>query len=715
MFSGLYIFLVNKHPGINTRYHKMHDGSTGTKKLLSWAYLLWLNFAYYVLFLHFLGKKRNTEIYEEKVIETKQSETEKFTSSIMPIEQYISEAINYDVISFDIFDTLIFRPVSIPTDMFHLMAVNLGISNFSDLRANAESEARMNHYNRVGNTEVNLYEIWDELEKKIGISAEDGMQIEQSMELDLCYANPFMKQVWDALIKCGKSIVITSDMYLPKKCIEAILQKNGYSGYKKLYLSNEYQKSKADGTLYSELLSNFPGKSILHIGDNVRSDYEMAQNAGVEAINYPNVNKCMLLYRPYDMSTLVGSAYRGIVSTYLYSGIKKYSMEYEYGFIYGGLFVLGYCNYIHEYAQNHGIDKVLFLSRDGDILKQIYDKLYQEDKTEYVYWSRKAATKLEAYYDKNDYFRRFIYHKVNQNYSIKDILKSMELEFLTDELGEWRDIWPALERKQEEECKYKYKKSKYIELCPEDELDDKNGYSLCKFIEVKWNKVVDAYSNQMEATKKYYQNVIGDCKRCVAVDIGWAGSGAMNLRYLVKNEWKIDCELTGIVAGTNTVHNAEPNTAECFLQSGQLVAYLYSQSHNRDLLKKHDPNKDYNVFWELLLASPTLQFTGFYSGNHVAEFDSSKTEGDNGKAEYIEGLDITLKFGKLDYNIEGIKEIQRGIHDFVDEYHSRFGRLPYMERISGRDAYAPMIVAASYNEKYLKCIEKKFKLEINVN
>ncbi|MDD6157488.1 MAG: hypothetical protein PUB52_10785 [Lachnospiraceae bacterium] len=41
--------------------------------------------------------------------------------------------------------------------------------------------------------------------------------------------------------------------------------------------------------------------------------------------------------------------------------------------------------------------------------------------------------------------------------------------------------------------------------------------------------------------------------------------------------------------------------------------------------------------------------------------------------------------------------------------------IPYMFRISGRDAYAPMLVAASHHEKYLKEIEKRFALEIQVN
>ena len=56
MRNELYHFFVNKQPGIARRYHKMHDGSTGIRKIFSWIYLLWLNFAFYVLFCRFLGR-----------------------------------------------------------------------------------------------------------------------------------------------------------------------------------------------------------------------------------------------------------------------------------------------------------------------------------------------------------------------------------------------------------------------------------------------------------------------------------------------------------------------------------------------------------------------------------------------------------------------------------------------------------------------------------
>lgn len=747
MRQKLYNYLVNRNIGINVRYHRIHDGSRGMAKFYSWIYLLWLNFVYYILHLQFIGKVPEVEAYESKRLNCAKSESEEYKVKMgdeFTVEQYVSKLSSYDIISFDVFDTLIFRPLSLPTDVFYLIGHEFGIMDFKNIRTWAEWDARVKYNAKEGNMEIGLADIWNNVQDDVGISSELGQKTEMEIEKKLCYANPFMLSVWKKLQEMNKKIIIVSDMYLPKECIEQILVNAGFSGAKKIYVSNEFHKSKADGTLYKKVLSDLKvdnGKvpSIIHIGDNPHSDQRQAQKAGLHILPYQNVNKNILLYRAFDMSLLVGSAYRALISNKLYCGVSSYSMEYEYGYIYGGLFVVGYCTFIHEYCKKNQIDKVLFLSRDGDTLKQVYDYLYPEQDTIYVYWSRKSATKLETSFDKHDYFRRFIYHKINQDYTISEIMKSMELEELLCELKDWKEIWIKKTKEQEKASKRlaykqlerdtttgldkeglkkqiendfsedvlsKKRKQNFIDLKPEDELTSKNGYLLRQFIEAKWDKVVEIYQRQDSAARTYYKNILDGSKKAVAVDIGWAGSGAMALRHLVKEEWNISCEIIGIIAGTNTVYNAEPDASEIFLQSGELVAYLYSQNHNRDLLKKHDPNKDYNVFWELLLSSPTPQFSGFQSGNMCRE----KTED-----RYLSDLDITLQFGKYDANQEGIKEIQQGILDFAADYKEHFKDFPYMFNISGRDAYAPMLVAASHNEKYLKAIEKKFDLEINVN
>lgn len=683
----IYNKLVNKQPGIQSRYNKIHDGSTGIIKVFSWFYLLWLNIAYYFFFMRFLGEKPESQIYESKKLPITDSEScinyaESGNKNLFTVDSYVENLEKYDVISFDIFDTLIFRPFSTPIDLFRIVGERLGVLEFANIRARAELDSRVNCNEKKGHMEVTLKDIYDNLEKDLGLSSELGQKVEIETERELCYANPFMLEVWNRLIQKKKRIVVVSDMYLSAEILSVILTKNGFKGYEKLYVSSEFGKNKASGSLFKLVKKEWSSSSIIHIGDNERSDKEMAVKNGVDGFLYPKTDRKALLYRPYDMSVMVGSAYRGIVSNHIYNGLNTYSMEYEYGYIYGGLFTVGYCAFIHEYCKNHDVDKLLFLSRDGDILKQVYELLYPDEKEKllYVYWSRKAATILMADDNKHDYFRRFISHKENQKYSFKKILKSMGLQELSQEL---------------DDCY----------------LTDKNSSFLKSFIESKWEKVLSIYKTNQIAAQKYYKSVLKNTSKAVALDIGWAGSGAISLSHLIEKVWNIPCSITGIVAGTNTLHNNEPDASEPFLQSGKLVSYLYSQSHNRDLLKKHNPNKDYNVFWELLLSSPTPQFAGFFDG----KAKPTKTAKDFGEDIYIEDLDITLRFGKYDANKRGINEIQRGIIDFATQYKNHFKAYPYMLNISGRDAYAPMLLASSHNERYLKAIEKKFEFDINVD
>ena len=701
----IYNILVNKHAGIRKRYHAMHDNSVGIVKALSWLYLIWLNFAYYVLFMHFLGRDDKSKLFEYKNVEYKTSEMEHFKKEFpnVSVDNFVQKLSKYDVISFDIFDTLIFRPFSEPTDLFYLIGCKLDFLNFKDLRMRAEFEARsiraegLKKQKKKIDYEIDINDIWNRMQDITGLDVSKGIAIEEELEYQFCYANPFMKEVFTRLQQMGKRIVITSDMYLTKDFLVRMLEKNGYKDYENIFVSNEYHKSKSDGLLYDVVKKKMgENYSYIHVGDNTHSDIKMAEKHGFKTLYYPNVNRNTLLYRTYDMSPIIGGAYRGVVNNRIYSGVETQStsMEYEYGYIYGGLFALGYCQYIHEYSKLHNIDKLLFLSRDGDTLKQVYEIMYPDEansgKTEYAYWSRKAATILTFELDKNDYFRRFLYHKVNQDYKISDILASMELSNLSDKVEGYSVAGKKVVLIGDE--------GKKVKLHCKDELTTKNVEILRIFIEENAARIASMYQDRDKAAKQYYKKMLAGSNKALLVDIGWAGSGAIAIRRLCQEKWNIPCEIIGMIAGTNTVHNAEPYQTETFLQTGVMNAYLYSQSFNRDLLKKHDPAKDYNVFWELILGSPTKQFKGFKIM-------------DNGTIGY--------DFGDYDDNLEGIRETQRGIIEFCKDYIRMFGSpengdYKYLYNISGRDAYAPILAASGNKERYLKAIRDRFKLEPNV-
>lgn len=199
MRAKIYHFLVNRKPGIRQRYHRFHDGTAGVKKVVSWVYLLGLNFCYYVLFCRFLGEQTEIPVHEEKKPPCAESESVLANRDRKSVSETVSFLMQYEVISFDIFDTLIFRPFSEPTDLFFFLGEKTGILDFKRLRMQAEAEARTQKYKEEKHYEIKLSDIWSRLENEIGVTKEQGMQMEQALEMEFCYANPFMQQVFTQL------------------------------------------------------------------------------------------------------------------------------------------------------------------------------------------------------------------------------------------------------------------------------------------------------------------------------------------------------------------------------------------------------------------------------------------------------------------------------------------------------------------------------------
>ena len=144
----------------------------------------------------------------------------------------------------------------------------------------------------------------------------------------------------------------------------------------------------------------------------------------------------------------------------------------------------------------------------------------EKKQREYVYWSRLAATKMGAEYFKYDYFRRFLHHKVNQEYSLEQIFASMELDDMLEAC--LADLNTG--------------RSRGNFLIKAAKLTSANVIEVEQYLKRHWREVLDHYRGQRKAAGNYYKKVLKNHKKVAAVDIGWAGSGAVVLQYLVKNE-----------------------------------------------------------------------------------------------------------------------------------------------------------------------------------
>ena len=200
------------------------------------------------------------------------------------------------VISFDVFDTLVSRPFAKPMDIFvmlnkpftELFGINSYV-DFASIRHNSEERChRIWKILKPGVEEPCLEDIYNEISSTYGYDREKLRIIEQleiQNEVRFSFPRESGCELFEFAKASGKKVILVSDMYLPRSCIESVLEKCGIKGYDKLYLSNEYHLTKHSGRLYGVIARDMKGfadgRQILHIGDNYDSDVKRAQEAGL--------------------------------------------------------------------------------------------------------------------------------------------------------------------------------------------------------------------------------------------------------------------------------------------------------------------------------------------------------------------------------------------------------------------------------------------------
>lgn len=581
---------------------------------------------------------------------------------------FVLDILKYDVISFDIFDTLLLRPFQKPTDVFNIIGKRLDypavFTGFVKGRIDSEKQARNLREQTTGNREINIYEIYEQMSQKMGVDKELGVKTEIETEADYLFANPYMKVVFDILRSQGKTIVLTSDMYIPGEIMEKLVRKNGYDGFEKVYVSCDYRCNKISGELYRRVINDYPDKKIVHIGDNPKADIDGAKKAGLDTRYYRNVNDIGNDYRGSWMSELTGSAYSGLVNAYIHNGLNEYPFFYEYGFIYGGIYILGFCEWIEKRAKEENIDKVIFLSRDGDIYQKVYNKYYGTIPTDYIFWSRFANLKYLI--------------EINQDAFIDRVINQKALGTLDVELG---SIFKSMSIQVDE------KKLKEYGLYLDSILSSYNRGAVEHFIRDNWDSISKSYEEEKLLVLEDVKLLLGDAKRIAVIDVGWTASGPLGFKTFVDehvpDKYEIKCWMAGGAGGYGSGNSVLP-----FYMDGSVESYLFSPFHNKRNAQIHTTENvavTNNAVFELFTQA---QYPSFRGRNRDGGYEFDIPENENFKI---------------------IGQIQKGIMDFCELYRKTFAKDKYLYYISGFDAYRPFAYLAFHKSFF----EKNFKNVIN--
>lgn len=347
------------------------------------------------------------------------------------LENIKEEIRKAEFVSFDIYDTLIVRSFWNPTDLFYLLerkfeSVYDGYIGFRELRMNGEDLLRKQI--KKSDTlceDVTLTEIYEFISEFYNIEESLCDRIKQSeIELEL-QCSKMRKNGVDLLqyaIEQGKYIVLCSDMYLDESIILKILEKENITGWKRLFLSSSLRKLKRTGTLYKEMIKMMgcSAEKILHIGDDKTSDVDRAKESGIKACLFPRTKECFQLehfkrtrefglvaagrlinYREVEKSAGYNSMLAIVANKFfddseIWEFFEKNGTFSPYciGYYLIGMHVVGVVKWIAEIVKIRGTKKLHFLSRDGWLIKRIYDLYSNFDEnmpdSDYLYVSREA-------------------------------------------------------------------------------------------------------------------------------------------------------------------------------------------------------------------------------------------------------------------------------------------------------------------------------------
>lgn len=170
------------------------------------------------------------------------------------------------MISFDVFDTAVFRRVYKPTDIFRLLEDKMG-NDFYNKRLYAEDKAR----------EENPYYTLEDIYKSL---PEFPMGEELAMEKENIYANPDILAEYN---KDPENSIFISDMYLTPDKIKEILENVGYKN-PRVFVSCDMKACKATGELFTKVEKELNVQIAKHYGDNYVADLLGAKRAGIPKV-----------------------------------------------------------------------------------------------------------------------------------------------------------------------------------------------------------------------------------------------------------------------------------------------------------------------------------------------------------------------------------------------------------------------------------------------
>lgn len=384
--------------------------------------------------------------------DTRYEQNEYWKSSYQELKDKIDKA---DIVSFDIFDTLIMRKVFSPEDVFRL----LGEEVRAELKLDCEIASIRAQAAQCG-AYATINEIYGYIKKCTNLTDKniaDIMKLEKDTDIDLCIVRRDIADLYEYCLTCGKEVYFISDMYYTIQDIKRILDKCGVTvpDDEHIWISCEKKADKVSGSLWEEYFKLVgKGNKCLHIGDNKTCDVKNPVRYGIDSY-YVMSAKDMLMNSSMaelasDVNTVSDSICLGLVASKLFNspfalcstkGKVSFDDSESYGYCVYGPLLEKFLIWLYYKSRKDEIDKLLFFARDGYFLEKDYtmvaellDDGYEQ---EWCYLPISRRLIYIATMENEDDFNRVVAFPYVGTFA--DYMQSRFEIIVTDETSEYND------------------------------------------------------------------------------------------------------------------------------------------------------------------------------------------------------------------------------------------------------------------------------------
>ncbi|HEX3800411.1 MAG TPA: glycosyltransferase [Verrucomicrobiae bacterium] len=295
-------------------------------------------------------------------------------------------------VSFDFFDTIVWRMVNRPTDVFFelghrlheqkALAPAINPADFGTLRRYAEMKTRERQNLKDPKVEdISLAAVYDNMRSVLAANPADCAQVEHHAESEICLLNPGMAQFIQHVRERGLKVVIISDIYFSADQLRDILRANHFDPaiFEFILTSCDEKVCKGTGNLFKRALQNLnlSPDQMLHVGDNYHADVIGARHAGIRGVHYPQATVDLRTILDREQILLGGQD-----TTFSANSLRLLAARYfpedsvegffgRAGVMNMGLLMSRFASWACQQYLNSGVRKIGALMREGDLFAQV--------------------------------------------------------------------------------------------------------------------------------------------------------------------------------------------------------------------------------------------------------------------------------------------------------------------------------------------------------